>query len=74
MLDGRKFRPDFFLPDHNLFLEICGYGHMPHYNSRLNDKIALYGKYDLKSIFIHYNGRGSLRQLLEEKLNEASIL
>ncbi|MDH3938005.1 MAG: hypothetical protein OEV68_11790, partial [candidate division Zixibacteria bacterium] len=35
LLAGRQFRPDFFLPEHDLFVEICGYGHMPHYRDRV---------------------------------------
>jgi hypothetical protein len=31
LLAGRQYRPDFFLPEFNLFLEICGYRHMPFY-------------------------------------------
>ena len=74
LLDGRKFRPDFFLPDHNTFIEICGYGHMPHYNSRVSDKVKLYEKYELKAIFIHHRGSGSLRAKIESALVEAGVM
>lgn len=68
LLDGKKYLPDFYLPDYNLFLEICGYGHMPHYRDRLTFKKLLYRKHQLKVIFIHYNGRGSLEQKIRKEL------
>ena len=69
LLHGRQFRPDFFLPEQNLFIEICGYNHMPHYRLRITKKKQLYGKYNLNAIFINYDGKGSLGRLISEKLN-----
>ena len=34
LLAGKQYRPDFYLPRYNIFIEICGYGHMPFYNDR----------------------------------------
>ncbi len=70
LLDGKQYRPDFFLPDFNLFVEICGYGHMPYYNERLKLKERLYEKHNLKVLFIHYNGRGSLEKKIREALEK----
>ncbi|MBD3382543.1 MAG: hypothetical protein GF404_10145 [candidate division Zixibacteria bacterium] len=47
LLEGRKFRPDFYLPEFDLFLEIAGYTHMPFYRDRLGDKTDIYRKYNL---------------------------
>ncbi|MBN1211370.1 MAG: hypothetical protein JXA92_02225 [candidate division Zixibacteria bacterium] len=68
LLDGKKYRPDFFLPAFDLFVEICGYGLMPHYRDRIAFKKQLYKKHDLRVIFITYNGRGSLEKLIEKEL------
>jgi hypothetical protein len=52
LLAGRQYRPDFFLPDYGLFLEICGYTHMPFYCDRLLEKEAVYRKQGLKVAFL----------------------
>ena len=69
ILDGNQYRPDFFLPDYNLFIEICGMNHLPFYSDRIEKKRKLYEKNNLNSVFINYNGKGSLIELLEQKLN-----
>jgi len=73
LLGERKFRPDFYLPDYDLFLEICGYTHMPYYNDRSHSKEMVYKMHGLNAIFIHYTGRGSLRQILREELANVGI-
>jgi len=60
LLAGKQYRPDFYLPDYNLFLEICGYNHMPFYVDRSEFKKQLYQKHNLDAIFIRHNGKGSL--------------
>ena len=73
LLDGKQYRPDFFLPEYTLFLEICGYGHMPHYNERLKKKARLYEKHNLQVLFIHYNGRGSLEKKIRDALEKHGV-
>jgi hypothetical protein len=68
LLEGRKYRPDFYLPHYNLFIEICGYGHMPFYNDRIRQKKRVYEKEKINAIFILYNGRGSLEDILRDRL------
>ena len=68
LLGGRQFRPDFYLPDFNLFLEICGYGHMPYYRGRITHKKQVYRRHQLHAVFINYNGRGSLTKLIRAEL------
>ena len=74
ILDGKQYRPDFFLLEHNIFIEICGFIHMPNYRDRIKFKEELYNKNNLKSLFIEYSGKGSLEKLLEIKLKELDIL
>ena len=73
ILDERQYRPDFYLPDYNLFLEICGYGHMPYYNDRTAHKMKIYHKHNLQAIFIYYNGKGSLEELIAKELQDFGI-
>jgi DNA helicase-4 len=68
LLDGKQYRPDFFLPRYNLFLEICGMGHMPFYRDHVEQKRRLYQKHNLCAIFIPYNGKGSLEKIIKEEL------
>lgn len=73
LLGGRQFRPDFYLPAYELFVEICGYGHMPHYRDRVRKKRQLYEKHGLRTVFVEYAGRGSLKDLLRAALQEAGV-
>jgi len=73
LIGGRQFRPDFYLPGSNLFIEICGYNHMPHYRDRINEKKRLYQNHGLKAVFIDYDGKGSLKKLLTYKLAENDV-
>lgn len=68
LLEGRKYRPDFYLPEYDVFLEICGYGHMPFYHNRIEQKKRIYDKENMKVIFIHYNGRGPIEAMVESAL------
>lgn len=53
LLSGRQLRPDFFLLDYNLFIEICGMRKMPYYDERYNSKEKLYEIYNLDVILIN---------------------
>jgi len=73
LLGGKQYRPDFYLPKFNLFLEICGYGHMPYYTDRVSFKKKAYKEHNMKAVFIFYNGKGSLEKLLQEELAKHNI-
>jgi len=68
LLGGKQYRPDFYLPQYDLFVEICGYNHMPHYRDRVKLKEKAYAKGGLRAVFVYYNGKGSLESLLLEAL------
>ena len=73
LLGGRQYRPDFYLPDYNLFLEICGYGHMPFYSERAAQKERIYEQNRLRAVFIHYRGQGSLERLIKDELGKFGV-
>jgi DNA helicase IV len=73
LLAGKQYRPDYYLPQYNLFLEICGYGHMPYYTDRVSFKKKIYEEHKMKAVFIFYNGKGSLEKLLQEELSKYKI-
>lgn len=68
LLGGRQFRPDFYLPDYNLFIEICGYNHQPYYRDRRVYKEQIYRKHNLKAVFVNHNGYGDLEEKIGQKL------
>jgi len=68
LLGGRQFRPDFYLPDFNLFIEICGYNHHPYYRDRRIYKEQIYKKNALRVVFVNHNGTGNLEEKIREKL------
>ncbi|MBN2227728.1 MAG: hypothetical protein JW763_10225 [candidate division Zixibacteria bacterium] len=74
ILAGRQYRPDFYLPQFNLFVEICGYGHMPFYRDTISRKKRLYAEGGLHCLFISHNGKGSLDKLLYDELAKAGVL
>lgn len=66
LLSGRQFRPDFYLPQFGLFLEICGYVHMPFYRDRLEEKRKVYEAQGLRVLFIVPERGLKLRRQLAE--------
>ncbi|MCP4634387.1 MAG: hypothetical protein GY855_15780 [candidate division Zixibacteria bacterium] len=74
ILGGQQYRPDFYLPEYNLFLEICGYNHMPYYRDRSAYKYETYKRHGLQFIFIYYNGKGSLEKIIKEELEKFSVV
>lgn len=74
LLGGRQFRPDFYLPDFNLFIEICGYNHQPYYRDRRIYKEQVYKKQGLRAIFVNHNGIGSLEEKIKEQLRPFDLI
>lgn len=74
LLGGKQYRPDFYLPDYRLFVEICGYNHFPFYTDRQKQKQQVYEKYGMKAIFLKYDGKGSLEKILGEAMKKAGIV
>jgi very-short-patch-repair endonuclease len=70
LLRGKSYRPDFFLPDYNLFVEICGYSHMPYYRSRTHFKEQIYEKAGLQVLFIHAKNERDAEEKLRVYLQE----
>jgi len=73
LLGGRQFRPDFYLPDFNLFIEICGYNHQPYYQDRRIHKEKIYGKNGIRAVFVNYNGTGKLEEMIDKELRAIGL-
>lgn len=68
LLGGKQYRPDFFLPELNLFIELCGMNHMVYYRERQKQKKRVYDKYNLKAIFIDCNKLAEIEPRLKKEL------
>jgi predicted nuclease of restriction endonuclease-like RecB superfamily len=65
LLSGRQYRPDFYLPDLDIFIEICGFIHMPFYRDRMEEKKRVYASQGLRVEFIEVGPGRPLRKQLE---------
>ncbi len=74
LLGGHQFRPDFYLPDYNLFLEICGYNHMPFYRDRVKSKKEIYEKHGLQVLFVEGKTPNSVLGKLQKELKARNII
>lgn len=68
LLDGKQYRPDFYLPELNLFVELCGMNHMVYYKNRQEFKKQIYQKNNLKAIFINCSNISEVIPRLKEAL------
>ena len=74
LLSGKQYRPDFYLPDYGLFIEICGFTHMPFYRDRVELKQKVYTAQGLRCLFIEARSEKSLKDQLATALFSAAPL
>lgn len=70
LLSGRQYRPDFYLPELSLFIEICGFTHMPFYCDRIEQKQKVYAAQGLRCVFIVSRSEKSLKEQLAAVLDQ----
>ena len=70
LLSGKQYRPDFYLPKFGLFVEICGFTHMPYYRDRIELKQKVYSAQGLNCAFIVARSERALRSQLSAALLE----
>ncbi len=68
LIEGKKYRPDFYLPQYDLFIEICGYNHMPFYRDRMKFKRDLFRKANLRAEFIFISVNINAKRLLHRRV------
>lgn len=68
MLSGRKYIPDFYLPEMNLYIEFFGWGHLPDYQARVEEKMKVYKNNGIACIYLFHKGSKDLEKILEEEL------
>ncbi len=70
LLSGKQYRPDFYLPELSLFIEICGFTHMPFYRDRIELKQRVYAAQGLHCAFIVTRSEKSLKEQLAAVLDQ----
>lgn len=60
LLSGKQYRPDFYLPKLGIFIEICGFTHMPFYRDRMEEKRRVYASQGLNVHFIEIRSKKAL--------------
>jgi hypothetical protein len=73
-LDYKVYRPDFYLPDHQLYIEFFGWTHIPSYQQKTQEKIAAYQEHQIECIYLYLKGSRYLEDILENQLIEHNVL
>lgn len=68
MLDGRKYIPDFYLPEMNLYIEFFGWSHIPDYQNKVEEKMRVYKENRIDCIYLFHKGSKNLEEILEKEL------
>lgn len=68
-LNGKRYFPDFYLPELNLYIEFFGWGHLPDYQARVETKMKAYKNNGINCIYLFYKGSKELEKILEKELS-----
>ncbi len=68
MFNGRKYIPDFYLPEMNLYIEFFGWSHIPNYQNRVEEKMKVYKENSIDCIYLFHKGSKDLEKILENEL------
>ncbi len=68
MFNGRKYIPDFYLPEMNLYIEFFGWSHIPNYQNRVEEKMRVYKENGIDCIYLFHKGSKNLEDILEKEL------
>jgi predicted nuclease of restriction endonuclease-like RecB superfamily len=73
-LENKIYRPDFCLPNHQLYIEFFGWTHIPSYQQKTQEKIAAYREHQIECIYLYLKGSRYLEDILENQLIEHNVL
>lgn len=68
LFNGKKYIPDFYLPEMNLYIEFFGWGHLPDYQSRVEEKMRIYKNNEIDCIYLFHKGSKNLEEVLKKEL------
>ena len=68
MFNGRKYIPDFYLPEPNLYIEFFGWSHIPDYQNKVEEKMRVYKENGMNCIYLFHKGSKNLEDILEKEL------
>lgn len=66
--NGRKYIPDFYLPEMNLYIEFFGWSHIPSYQNKVEEKMRVYKENGMDCIYLFHKGSKDLEKILEKEL------
>ena len=66
-------RPDFYLPDYNIYLEYWGLVHLPNYRGTMKWKMRQYHNRRIKFVSLYPDDLDNLDSVLRTKLDEFGI-
>jgi predicted nuclease of restriction endonuclease-like RecB superfamily len=73
-LESKIYRPDFYLPNYQLYIEFFGWTHIPSYQQKTQEKIAAYREHQIACIYLYLKGSRDLENILEHQLIEHNVL
>lgn len=68
IFNDRKYIPDFYLPEMNLYIEFFGWCHIPSYQNKVEEKMKVYKENDIDCIYLFHKGSKNLEEILEKEL------
>ena len=68
MFNGRRYIPDFYLPEMNIYIEFFGWSHIPSYQNKVEEKMKIYKKSGIDCIYLFHKGSKILEEILEKEL------
>lgn len=68
MFNGRRYIPDFYLPEMSLYIEFFGWGHIPNYQNKVEEKMRVYKENGIDCIYLFHKGSNNLEEILEKEL------
>ena len=71
---GNKYRPDFYLPKYNIYIEFFGLSHIPSYKEKCDEKKSSYAKAKIICIYLYHKGSKNLEWILEKELTKNRII
>lgn len=63
IFNGRKYIPDFYLPEMNLYIEFFGWSHIPSYQNKVEEKMRVYKENGMDCICLFHKGSKNLEEI-----------
>ena len=71
---GKKYKPDFYLPNYDIYIEFFGLNHIPSYKKECVEKMNSYSRAKMNCIYLYHKGSRYLEWILEKELTRHGIV